>query len=254
MRQPAENEQVEHLVSFGFLALPTAFITLSLIGALLALAWPRGGIALALLSGACLYAAATPALSSYLLFRAEEGLPNDPDLSAAQAIVVLGADVRLGNASDIPDRLGRVTLQRVVFAAAAYRRLRVPVAVTGGREARGHASQAELMKAALETDFAVPVTWVEDRSRTTWENARFTARLLLPAGMRRVVLVTDAWHLPRSLWAFRKAGFDPLPWPAPRDFVQTGRLQFFLPSPRGFSDSFYAVHELIGGLYYRLRY
>src|SRR5947208_17189839 len=120
---------MERLFSFGFLALPTVFITLSLLGAVLALVWRRAGIALALASGLCLYAAATPALSSWLLRQAEAELRAGVDLAAAQAIVVLGGDDRHGNAGDIPDRLGPLSFERVILAAAAYRRLALPVAV-----------------------------------------------------------------------------------------------------------------------------
>src|SRR5207249_3661355 len=148
---------MERLVSFGFLALPTVFITLSLVGALLALVWRRTGIGLAVLSSLCLYAAATPALSSFLLREVEAQLPQEVDLAGAQAIVVLGGEVRLGNRGDIPDRLGAQSLERVVMAAAAHRRLAVPVEVNGATEQGGQQSEAALMKAALEADFAVPV-------------------------------------------------------------------------------------------------
>lgn len=245
---------MEHLVSFGFLALPTAFITLALVGALIALVWRRVGIALVLVASLCLFAAATPALSSYLLQLAEDRLPPAVDLHAAQAIVVLGGDVRLGDGAAIPDRLGAQSLERVVYAAAAYRELHLPVAVTGGGADAGHQSEAALMKAALETQFGVPVTWSEERSRTTMENALFTARLLLPAGVTTVVLVTHAWHLPRALWTFRHAGFTPLPWPAPRTALQLNGADDFLPSTGALQDSFNAIHELIGSVYYRWRY
>ncbi len=121
---------------------------------------------------------------------------------------MLGGDVRSGNGADIPDRLGPLSLERVVFGAEAYRRLHLPVAVSGGRVAGTHASRGTLMKAALEEDFAVPVAWNEDRSRTTWENALYTARLLQPEKLTTVVLVTQAWHLPRALWAFERAGLQ----------------------------------------------
>src|SRR6266851_152943 len=90
------------LVSFGVLAPPTIFIVLSLVGALLALVWRRSGIGLALASSLFLYVAATPAASSYLLQRVESALPQNVDLSGAQAIVVLGGDVRGGD-GDTPD-------------------------------------------------------------------------------------------------------------------------------------------------------
>jgi uncharacterized SAM-binding protein YcdF (DUF218 family) len=240
--------------SFGVLAPPTIFIVLSLAGALIALVWRRAGIALALASSLLLYAAATPAVSSYLLRRVEARLPESADLSAAQAIVVLGGDVRAGDGADIPDRLGPLSLERVVFGAEAHRRLQLPVVVSGGTVQGAHLSEAALMKAALEEDFAVPVAWSEDGSRTTWENALYTARLLLPEKLTTVVLVTQAWHLPRALWAFERVGLKALPWPAPRTVPQRSAAGDFLPSLRALQDTSHALREMIGRAFYRLRY
>ena len=245
---------MQRLFSFGFLAVPTAFITLSLLGALLALRWRRIGISLALISGLCLFAAATPVLSSYLLSRVEAALPADSNFRSAQAIVVLGGDVRSGDGADIADVLGPLSLERLVLAARAHRQLGLPVAVSGGRVGTARSSEAALMKAALATDFAVSVAWSEDASRTTWENAVYTARLLRPSGIRTVVLVSQAWHLPRAIWAFERAGLAARPWPAPRTVWRPRQIDDFLPSIGGLRDTTYALHELIGAAYYRLRY
>ena len=245
---------MEGILSFGFLALPTVFVSLCLLGAVLAAVRVRGGIALALASSLCLYIAATPAFSSVLLQRIEAGLPRRVDLHRAQAIVVLGGDVRAGNGRDIPDRLGRLSLQRLVFAADAYRRLHLPVAVSGGVIEKTRESVAALMKQVLEGEFGVPVKWTEDRSHSTWQNAVFTAAMLRPAGIHTVVLVSQAWHLPRAIWAFDKAGFVALPWPAPRVARHFDEPGDFLPNPMGLARSFFALHEFIGGIYYRLRY
>jgi len=144
-----------NLVSYGFLAPPAIFITLGLVGALLALLWRRVGIALALAASLCLFVAAMPAVSSYLLYCVESRLPREVDLGKAQAIVVLGGDVRLGDGADVPDTLGPLSLERLVFAAQAYRRLHLPVAVSGGRVGGAHTSEGALMQAALEADFAI---------------------------------------------------------------------------------------------------
>jgi uncharacterized SAM-binding protein YcdF (DUF218 family) len=242
------------LVSSGFLAPPILFITLGLFGALLALVWRGAGIALALGSSLCLFALATPALSSFLLRHVESGLAPPGDLHQAQAIIVLGGEVRSGDGGDIPDRLGPRSLERVVLAADAHRRLRLPVAVSGGRAGGLRASEGALMKAALEIGFAVPVTWIENTSRTTWENAVHTARLLQPDGLATVVIVTHAWHMPRALWAFQRAGFQALAWPAPRTALRLQRIEDLLPSIAGLTDSFHALHEMLGRIYYRLRY
>jgi hypothetical protein len=91
------------LVSYGFLAPPALFITLSLVGAVTALVWWRIGIAIVLVSTLCLYVAATPAFSSYLAYQLETEIPENVDFSDAGAIVVLGrmcgavvAGIRIG--------------------------------------------------------------------------------------------------------------------------------------------------------------
>ena len=241
-------------VSYGFLAPPTLFISLCLVGALLALAWRRVGIAVALVASLCLFVLATPALSSYLLRQLEADIPETGDFGAGRAIVVLGGDQRIGNGADIPDTLGPLSLERLAFAAQAFRRLRLPVAVSGGLVPSAHAAAAELMKPLLERDFAVPVVWSEERSRTTFENAVFTAELLRGRDIGTVVLVTQAWHQPRALWSFERAGLHALPWPAPRDALHIERLDDFLPKIGALGDSFLALHEILGGLYYRWRY
>jgi uncharacterized SAM-binding protein YcdF (DUF218 family) len=242
------------LVSYGFLAPPAVFITLCLLGALIALCWPRAGVALSLLSSLCLFAAATPALSTSLMHRLESALPRNPDFSKAQAIVVLGGDARYGNGGDIPDALGPLSLERVVLARAAAERLHLPLAVSGGEMIPGHASEAGLMKAALEGQFGMRVRWTDDRSRTTWENALFTARLLEPGKVTTIVLVSQAWHLPRAMWAFEQAGFKAVPWPAPRIALRLDGVDDYLPSVAALHDTFRALHELVGGAYYRWRY
>ncbi len=244
---------METLFSYGVFSLPAVFIWLSLAGALIALRWAGVGIPLALVSSLALYAAATPAVSSYLLARAEAALPSDVDFAGAQAIVVLGGDVRVGN-GPVPDSLAPLSLERVVLAAQAYRRLHLPIVVSGGRVRQSRASEAALMQAALAADFAIPTAWVEQQSRTTWENAVDTARLLQPEHVTTVVLVSQSWHLPRAMWAFERVGLRALPWPAPRTATHAGRFGDYLPSVAGLRDCGHALHELIGGVYYRLRH
>src|SRR5436190_13373194 len=201
------------LISYGFPTPPAVLILLSLAGALLALRWRGFGVVLVILSSAALYLLATPLVASTLLHEAELGIPESAELSSAQAIVVLGAAVHLGNGASAPDTLGPLSLERVVYAAEAYRRLQLPVAVSGGRVYPAQTAEAVLMRAALDRDFGVPVAWSDDQSRSTYENAFYTARLLSSERIATVVVVTHAWHLPRALWAFERAGLHALPWP-----------------------------------------
>ena len=231
-------------------------VALCLIGALMLMvpSWRGVGGAVVLASSLLLFALSTPAASSGLMRWAEAGLPVSLDLARAQAIVVLGGSVVPGNGRDIPDRLGAVSLERVDLAAAAYRKLHLPVMVSGGAPRSGHDSEAELMRAALQQDFATPVAWSEDRSRTTWDNAVFSTAILKPAGLNTVVVVSQAWHLPRAVWSFQKAGLTAVPWPAPRAAWHADGIGDFIPRLAALDDSMRALHELVGMAYYRLRH
>src|SRR5436305_431588 len=132
------------LISYGFLTPPAVLILLSLAGALLALRWRGFGVVLVTLSSAALYLLATPLVASTLLHEAELGIPESAELSSAQAIVVLGAAVHLGNGASAPDTLGPLSLERVVYAAEAYRRLHLPVAVSGGRVYPAQTAEARI--------------------------------------------------------------------------------------------------------------
>ena len=239
------------LVAYGVLAPPNILILLCLAGALIGLVWQRVGIAITLFASVCLFLLSTPAFSSYLTRYLETETPTDENLHSAQAIVVLGADIRTG---DGPDRLGLLTLDNVVMAADAYHQLRLPVAVSGGQLFHWDMSVAALMKTALVQRFAVPVAWTEDKSRTTYENAVYTAQLLRQADIKTVVVVAQAIDLPRAVRSFERAGLRALAWPIPVDALQANSASDFLPSVAALNKSFYALHELIGGLYYRFQY
>src|SRR6266403_3389864 len=110
------GDLMHSLISNGFLAPPILFIVLCLSGGVLALVCRRIGTTIVLISSFCLFVAATPAFSSYLLQCLQAEIPEGVDLSSAQAIVVLGADVRPGNGT-VPDRPGPQSIERLLFAA-----------------------------------------------------------------------------------------------------------------------------------------
>jgi len=242
---------MRNLVSYGVLAPPTIFILLCLIGSLVAVVWRRIGILITLVSSICLFITATPVFSTFLTTYVETRISKDMNVSSAEAIVVLGVDVRKGNG---PDRLGFRSLDNLKMAVDAYRQLGLPVAVTGGRVSDWDTSVAALMKAALVGYFGVPVSWTEDQSRTTHENAVYTSQPLRKANIGTIVLVAQAVDLPRAIVAFEQAGMRALPWSAPLGRWGADRLQDFLPSTAALHESFYALHELIGDFYYRVRY
>jgi len=223
------------------------------VGAIAALLWRRFGITVVLVSTLCLFVAATPAFSSYLAYQLETQIPSDVGFTDAEAIVVLGADVRRGDGRN-SDRIGPASLERLVLAVDAYRRLHLPIAVSGGRVADWHVAVAQLMKSALEEYFGIPVAWSEEVSRTTYENALYTARLLQREQINTVVVIAQAADLPRAIWSFERVGMHAIPWPAPRSSLRLDQAQYFVPQSRAFEESFHVLHEMIGSLFYRAIY
>jgi uncharacterized SAM-binding protein YcdF (DUF218 family) len=176
----------------------------------------------------------------------------------ADAIVVLGATVYASAPEFGGHTVDGNSLKRIRYAAWLHRRTGLPVYVSGGA---GEKAPGPAMVRVLEEEFSVPVAGMERDSRTTWENATLTAPMLRADGIRRVLLVTQAWHMPRAVEAFERAGVDVVP--APTYFVnrpvdrsgQTWQDQYkdWLPKAAAFQISFYAIHELLGRVYYDLR-
>lgn len=131
-------------------------------------------------------------------------------LEPLDAIVVLGAPLRRSGA------LSQILNERIVAAAALYHAGAARhVIASGGTTLGAPRAEADAIAEALR-DVGVPDVIVESRSRTTAENARFTAELLaerLPAGaVRSIWIVTQPFHGRRAARLFREAGFYPRVW------------------------------------------
>jgi uncharacterized SAM-binding protein YcdF (DUF218 family) len=177
-------------------------------------------------------------------------------MQPAQAIVVLGGGVlpeapEYGIAQPAPHTLGRLR-----YGVWLARHTGKPLAFAGGVGwgAAGTATEAEgtVAQRVLKDDYGIAPRWVDDRSRDTAENASRMAALLLPAHVRRIVLVTDAAHIPRAVAAFQHQGFDVVP--APTDFpIARGRpLLEWLPSDIGEETCRELIREWLGRLVARV--
>ncbi|MGN6536897.1 MAG: YdcF family protein, partial [Mesorhizobium sp.] len=98
------------------------------------------------------------------------------------------------------------------------------VVVTGGTgtlvlEGEGDGVSAPRLLTALGV--APERLVLESQSRNTYENAVFTKALVTPKPGETWLLVTSAFHMPRSKALFDKAGFPTVPWPV--DYRTSGR-------------------------------
>jgi uncharacterized SAM-binding protein YcdF (DUF218 family) len=211
-------------------------------------AWGKGLIVVSL---AGLWLLATPLVGGYLL-DALEPPRGVADAGDAEAIVILGGGTYHDSLEYGGDTVGRFTLERVRYGAWLARRLDKPILVTGGSPDGGR-PEGQLMRETLEREFAVNVRWVEDRSDTTRDNARYSADILKQAGIGRIYLVSHAWHLRRALPEFERAGLRVVPAGIGYSLTRGPRPLDFVPNAKGLYDSYLAMHEGIGLFWYYLR-
>jgi len=177
---------------------------------------------------------------------------------SAQAIVILsgGRNVKAPEYNDT-DTVSMPTLERARYGAWLHRQTHLPILVTGGTVfGSSRPAEAELIQQVLTQEFQVPVQWVETTSRNSWENAVFSQALLQKAGIKRIYLVTQAWHMPRAQMVFEAVGLEVIP--APTGFLHgvgdAPLILDFLPSSGALLTNYYIAHELMGIVWYRLRY
>jgi uncharacterized SAM-binding protein YcdF (DUF218 family) len=221
---------------------PTASLILILLGAILVWRGKRLGWTVFVVGFASLWLLCTPIVADGLSALAERYPALNPDRPVnALAVVVLGGG---GERNHAPEYNGPVAepimLERLTLAAFLARRFSLPLALSGAT------TEATAMSETLSRNFGVTPRWIEANSRDTYENARLSARILLPAGIKRIVLVTSSAHEWRAAHEFMAAGFDVVPAPAGvLDNRERGVFRF-TPGYGGLMRSHAAVYELIG--------
>ncbi|MGB1008093.1 MAG: YdcF family protein [Thiolinea sp.] len=200
-----------------------------------------------------------PATSIWLMKKLEQQYPPQAELwlqePLPEAIVVLGAG-RNRHATEYGGESTSLSgIERLRYAALLHRKTGLPILLSGGQPLPNVRSEAELMRDVLVDEFKVEVRWLEKDSHTTWQNAQFTDKLLQDAGVKSAWLVTQAWHMPRSMYVFKSGVVEyraasvsfgaVIPW---RDLYMK-----WIPQPAALSRSMIALHEWIGMLWYRFR-
>jgi len=239
---------------------PLSLFLLALLGLCLRRRRPRLGRAL-LASAACLLVLLTlPVVADTLLIglQTHRALPETAPLQGAGgaggvgAVVVLSAGLDRAGFEYGGPTVGPKTLLRLRYGAALSRRTGLPILTSGGILDPGTPPVAGLMESVLENEFGVDVRWVERQSRNTRENARFSAALLKADGISAVLLVTQAWHMPRAVLEFEATGLKVIP--APCGFTPELELELaaFVPSANALERSRWAIHEWLGQAWYAL--
>lgn len=223
--------------------------------------WAVGAIALALL---LLLVGGNPWVTGQVVRSLEWRHIPPALLPQAEAIVVLGGGIKSASAPrpwiDVAE-----AGDRTIHGARLYAAGKAPLLIlSGGRiDWREGGPPESSDMAALAMALGVPKAAIveEPTSLNTYENAVNVKAILQQRSIRRILLVTSAMHMPRSLLIFQHQGIDAIP--APTDFLVTeqfdqeientwqGRILSWVPQAKDLHLFSQALKEYIGiGVYW----
>jgi uncharacterized SAM-binding protein YcdF (DUF218 family) len=211
-----------------FFATPSnLLISLILLGLILALfkRLRSFGIGMSLVVTLATIALGLLPIASYILLPLEERFPPfRDDGKPVDGIVLLGGSVEAADSASRGMIVSNESAERVldtIELAHRYPKARILISGGGGTVFGDGAAEAPIIAAYLGSVGIDPSRiLVEERSRTTSENAVFSRDLAKPREGERWLLVTSAWHMPRAVGVFEKAGFPVTPYPV--DFRTDG--------------------------------
>lgn len=166
---------------------------------------------------------------------------------SAQAIVLLGGGLRDSKELFAKLTTNQIAVERVRYAAFLQKQTQLPLLITGSSP--NGTSEAKVMADELNLFYQVPTTWLEEKAKTTKENALFSRAILEHAQIRKIVLVTNQWHMQRAKMLFEQQGFEVLPasvgsGATPETYGLN--LMYFLPQAGAMNVNMMALKEWIG--------
>lgn len=242
----------------GFFALPSNIVaTLLAVGAVLLLTrFRRAGTRILALAAVTLLLLGYSPLANLLLLPLSERFPAwKADGRAPDGIIVLGGAIdseatAARGSLEIDSSAERIVA--ILRLARQYPAARIVFSGGSGSFVQDSVSEAPIIGRLLaEFGVARERVVLEGESRTTSENAVFTRRLVQPKPGERWLLVTSSFHMPRSIGAFRHAGFDVEAYPV--DWRTRGWIDSATPFNKlsaGLARTDVAVHEWTGLLVY----
>lgn len=241
---------------FWVVAQPVSLVALLLVASVILLSWGRRRLGLSTTAVALLLLLLCGFTSlGAMIIRPLEDRFTRPSVmpETVDSIIVLGgstlARVSTGRGvAELNEAGDRLT--DAVALARLYPEAKIVFSGGEGIIDRGEPEAATAERFLLSQGIAPQRLVLEDQARNTDENAELTAEMLGEAGGRSI-LVTSAFHMPRSMGLFRRVGLDVVPWPT--DYRSSGQESFgfdFANPIHNLNVSSVAIKEWIGLLVY----
>jgi uncharacterized SAM-binding protein YcdF (DUF218 family) len=196
---------------------------------------------------AIFYLLTTSFVSDGLVRSLESRYTTLPEVSG-DVIILLGG----GALMDTPDIDGTGSAaNRLLTAARLQKKLNIPIIASGGKVFADTGTEAVIAKRIL-LGLGIPENkiLIEDKSLNTTQNALFTREIVEKQHFAKPILVTSAFHMPRAVKNFHKAGLEVTAFPADykANRISAVTVFKFLPNSGAFNDTCTALWEYAGML------
>lgn len=230
--------------------LPPGFIILAF--ALLSITFYKkhSRVSLCFIAITILFYLSSISLIGNFLLRPLENQFQPPKRIIGDVIIMLGDGATL----DTPNLNGKghlssIAANRLLTCIQLYHKLNAPIVVSGGQVFKNTGREAQIGNNIL-LDLGIPKDkiFIEDESLNTTENAKYVKKILNQQHFRKPILVTSAFHMPRAVRQFQKAGITVTPFPA--DYHTNISFRFssrqLVPTSEAMNDVSIALKEYLG--------
>ncbi len=236
---------IKKLITF-FIIPPGLFVLIFLITAYFSRNNKRV-LTISLASTISIYLISIEPVKDFLLKPLETKFQQPKNISGDVIVVLGGGSYNTGI-------LTEDSLKRVLAGFVLHKRLNLPIILSGG-SAITNLPESEAMKSLLtELGIDKKMIFTDVQSRDTLENAFFTKKICEKYRYKTVILVTSAYHMPRSYMTFKQAGLGVIPYPTDFKMDKKYTVYSYFPKMSVLQDSTKAIREYIGLFAYYLKF
>ncbi len=201
---------------------------------------------ISLMSGLVVYFLSIEPVKDFLLRPLETKYSRPSNVNGDVIVVLGGGSYNTGI-------LIEDSIKRVLAGFVLHKKLNVPIILSGG-SAISNLPESESMKEVL-TELGIDKKYIftDVNSRDTFDNAIFTKKLCEKYNFKKVILVTSAYHMPRAVYTFKKAGLDVIPYPTDFKMDKRYTIYSYFPKMNVLQDSTKAIREYIGLTFYYIK-
>lgn len=199
------------------------------------------------------YLSTTLVISKYVLNNLEGFAPKKIiNASEYDAIAILSGGIKRGLFEDNSSKVGEQFLKRLISGLGLYESSKKPIIILGGKTLKNEPAESETAEKIL-IELGVPKEKIilDVNSRNTYENMLELSKIINKYKFKKVVLVSSAIHMKRSLDTAKKMNLPVIAYPSAYLVDKKIHIEDILPSQKNIRINAILIYELLGNIKYR---